>query len=162
MDINFSDKFKKKKDIIYKSGNIIIDNYIQKLEIFLIKIKNNAEGLILTDINNLLNKFIEQIKNINCEIETKLILGYYCNKFNKYFKKINKQNIKNTELIAQIKITKFIEYYFNEIEKININPNTENINKLDLLINEILNLPNNTYKKIQLNTGLPGMTLLYK
>lgn len=29
-------------------------------------------------------------------------------------------------------------------------------------VNEALNFPNNQYKKIQLNTGLPGMTLLYK
>lgn len=29
-------------------------------------------------------------------------------------------------------------------------------------VDEILNSSNNTYKKIQLNTGLPGMTLLYK
>jgi hypothetical protein len=29
-------------------------------------------------------------------------------------------------------------------------------------ISEVLNSPNNLYKKIQINTGLPGMTLLYK
>ena len=83
--ILFNNKFNKIKNIIYKSENILIDDFIKKLEIFLIKIKkNNTDESISSDIKNLLNKFIEQIKNMNCEIETKLILGYYCNKFNKH------------------------------------------------------------------------------